>query len=207
MAIGEITDILEPRDRPIHGEHPVGHNQPEPGGGSFAELEFLLPVAASRAVTGRDVVEALCAGSGRGLRTAYLERVRNLVRIPPGWLRGFVDLVFEWQGRFWIADYKSNHLGPHWGDYAPAALERAMEEHHYHLQYHLYAVAVDRFLRLRVPGYRTGSHFGGVFYLFLRGMRPAAGTAAGVFAARPPEQVIRALDHLFANGPGTGGGR
>jgi exodeoxyribonuclease V beta subunit len=176
----------------------------EPGA-RFAELEFLLPVTASRAVTGREVAEALRAGPGSGLDPGYLERVRGLLRIPPGWLRGFVDLVFEWQGRFWIADYKSNHLGPRFGDYALPALERAMEEHHYHLQAHLYAVAVDRFLRLRVPGYRTGEHFGGVFYLFLRGMRPAPGAAPGVFACRPPEQVIRALDRLFEGGAGAGG--
>ncbi|HUT79399.1 MAG TPA: PD-(D/E)XK nuclease family protein, partial [Polyangia bacterium] len=125
--------------------------------------------------------------------------------IPAGWLRGFIDLVFEWQGRFYIVDYKSNRLGSRFSDYTRPALERAMEEHHYHLQYHLYAVAVDRFLRSRVPGYSHETGFGGVFYLFLRGMRP--GRDEGIFAARPSARTIAALDRLFAARAPEGGPR
>jgi exodeoxyribonuclease V beta subunit len=174
-------------------------------GSRTAELEFVLPVAGSRPVTGHEVAAALETAPGGGFGPSYLDRVRRLGTIPPGWLRGFVDLVFGWQGRFYLVDYKSNRLGSRFADYARPALERAMEEHHYHLQYHLYAVAVDRFLRSRVPGYSHDDGFGGVFYLFLRGMGP--GRTEGLFAARPPAPVIAALDRLFGARVPEGGPR
>ncbi len=169
-----------------------------------AELEFVLPVAGTRPVSGREVAAALEAAPG-GLRPAYLDRIRGLGAIPPGWLRGFVDLVFEWRGRFHIVDWKSNRLGPRWSDYSRPKLERAMEEHHYHLQQHLYAVAVNRLLRSRVPGYTYEERFGGAFHLFLRGMRP--GRSEGIFATRPAAATVAALDRLFAGIGPEGGDR
>jgi exodeoxyribonuclease V beta subunit len=78
-----------------------------------------------------------------------------------------------------------------------------MTEHSYHLQYLLYAVAVDRYLRHRVPGYRHDTHFGGVLYLFVRGVRPgwvnADGTPTGVFHHRPAAATLARLDTLFAH--------
>jgi exodeoxyribonuclease V beta subunit len=118
-----------------------------------------------------------------------------------GYLKGFIDLVFEHDGRYYVVDWKSNHLGYAPGDYAPAALQAAMLEHGYHLQYLLYALAVDRPLRHRVPGYRHATHFGGVHYLFVRGVRPdwinADGTPAGVFHDRPTTATLARLDALF----------
>ncbi len=78
--------------------------------------------------------------------------------------------MFEWQGRWYLLDYKSNHLGMSPADYSRPALERAMAEHRYDLQYQLYSLALHRLLTLRLPGYDFEQHFGGVFYLFLRGM-------------------------------------
>ena len=76
-----------------------------------------------------------------------------------------------------------------------------MAEHGYHLQYLLYAVALDRYLQRRIPGYRYETHFGGVLYLFVRGVRPAwrnsYGTAAGVYAHVPQHEAILQLNALF----------
>ncbi|WP_281704382.1 exodeoxyribonuclease V subunit beta, partial [Aeromonas taiwanensis] len=83
-----------------------------------------------------------------------------------GMLKGFIDLVFEWQGRWYLLDYKSNHLGMSPADYSRPALEQAMVEHRYDLQYQLYSLALHRLLALRLPGYDFDQHFGGVFYLF-----------------------------------------
>ena len=78
-----------------------------------------------------------------------------------------------------------------------------MTDHGYHLQYLLYSLAVDRYLRHRVPGYRHDTHFGGVLYLFVRGVRSdwinADGTPAGVFHHRPSAATLARLDALFGS--------
>jgi exodeoxyribonuclease V beta subunit len=90
-----------------------------------------------------------------------------------GMMNGFVDLFFEHNGKYYILDWKSNFLGDQDENYAPENLVQAMNESNYHLQYLLYAVAVDKFLRSRLGNdYNFEAHFGGVVYVFLRGVRP-----------------------------------
>jgi exodeoxyribonuclease V beta subunit len=116
-----------------------------------------------------------------------------------GMLSGFIDLVFEYRGRYYVADYKSNHLGEEPADYAPERLRASIVEHRYDLQYAIYTVALARLLRARLgESYDYDAHVGGVYYLYLRGMRAAAGPAHGVFHARPPRALIETLDALFA---------
>ena len=74
----------------------------------------------------------------------------------------------------------------------------------YVLQYLIYTVALHRYLRLRVLDYDYERHFGGVFYLFLRGMNPAAGPECGIFRDRPTLALVMALDELMATGLITG---
>uniref|UniRef100_UPI003D0F9712 PD-(D/E)XK nuclease family protein n=1 Tax=Amphritea sp. TaxID=1872502 RepID=UPI003D0F9712 len=116
-----------------------------------------------------------------------------------GMLKGFIDLVFEYQGRYYILDYKSNHLGNQPELYSGTALDNAMIEHRYDLQYQLYTLALHRLLRSRLPDYRYEDHFGGVFYLFLRGMR-AGSPDSGVFHCRPSTELVEQLDRLFREG-------
>jgi exodeoxyribonuclease V beta subunit len=117
-----------------------------------------------------------------------------------GYLKGFVDLVFEHGGRYWVLDWKSNHLGDRPEDYAPAHLEAAMQTHGYHLQHLIYSLALHRHLGRSLPGYAYEAHFGGVLYLFVRGVRPhwiVGGQPAGVFHHRAPVSTITALDALL----------
>jgi exodeoxyribonuclease V beta subunit len=120
----------------------------------------------------------------------------------PGWeglLTGFIDLVFEHDGRYFVLDYKSNHLGDAIEDYDRATMHRAMAEHRYDLQYLLYLVALQRLLRQRLGtrfDYRR--HVGGVYYLFLRGIDPERSPRFGVFHDRPPALLIDALDAALA---------
>ena len=118
---------------------------------------------------------------------------------PPidGYLRGFVDLVVEHQGRWYIIDYKSNWLGPDSASYVPAALRRATFAGGYPLQYLVYLVALHRHLGARLPDYDYERHMGGVFYLYLRGIDPAAGMSRGVYFDRPSRACIQALDDCF----------
>jgi exodeoxyribonuclease V beta subunit len=118
-----------------------------------------------------------------------------------GYLKGFIDLVFEHQGRFFILDWKSNHLGYQAADYAADQLAAAMAEHGYHLQYLIYTVALDRYLRLRLENYDFETHFGGVLYLFVRGVRAAwadvNGTTPGVYFHRPSGAAVARLNQAF----------
>ena len=122
-----------------------------------------------------------------------------------GLLTGIVDLVFEHDGKFYLADYKSNFLGARLEDYRPTALARAMLERRYDLQALLYSVALQRYLRQRLADYSHARHFGGYYYLFLRAMRPASGPRFGVHFERPSMARLDALDELFAFTPGGGG--
>ncbi len=118
-----------------------------------------------------------------------------------GMLTGSIDLVARTDGgqRFWVADYKTNQLGPDSG-YTRAEMAEAMAHHHYPLQAALYLVALHRLLRWRLAGYRPEVHLGGAAYLFLRGMDPSrpADAARGVFWWQPPAAAIEALDRLLA---------
>ncbi len=115
-------------------------------------------------------------------------------RLRRGFMRGFIDLVFEHENRFYLVDYKSNWLGPTLDDYRPDKLAAAMTAGGYHLQYLIYTVALHRYLRWRLPGYDYQRCFGGVRYLFLRGMRPERGMDSGVFAERPQWELVETLD-------------
>ena len=118
-----------------------------------------------------------------------------------GYLKGFIDLVFECDGRFWIVDWKSNHLGERREDYAGPGLVAAMDHHLYVLQALIYTLALHRYLRLRLAGYDYERDVGGALYLFLRGVRPDwrdGAHGAGVHLVRPPLALITALDALLA---------
>ena len=114
-----------------------------------------------------------------------------------GFLRGFVDLVVEHAGRWHVVDYKSNWLGPTPEDYAPHAVNEAMAKGGYALQSLIYLVALHRYLAIRLPGYEYERHVGGSFYLFVRGIDPAAGMDRGVYFDRPSAACLHALDACF----------
>ncbi|HBR0880518.1 TPA: exodeoxyribonuclease V subunit beta [Klebsiella pneumoniae] len=114
-----------------------------------------------------------------------------------GMLKGFIDLVFRHEGRYYLLDYKSNWLGEDREAYTRPAMEQAMRAHRYDLQYQLYSLALHRYLHHRLADYDYDRHFGGVIYLFLRGMDGQEG-GQGIFTTRPVRPLIDGLDQLFA---------
>ncbi|RKR46083.1 exodeoxyribonuclease V subunit beta [Paraburkholderia sp. BL17N1] len=141
------------------------------------------------------------------LRELLIEHGYPDVALEPGVLRGFVkgfiDMIVEYDGRFWIVDWKSNHLGDTAADYAAAPLEAAMASHAYHLQALLYTVALHRYLRTRVRDYSYDTHIGGYLYLFVRGVRPHwrdADGPAGVHMRRPAFELVALLDAAMIGG-------
>ena len=121
---------------------------------------------------------------------------------PPihGFLRGFIDLVVEHAGRWYVVDYKSNWLGPTPDDYASKTLNETMRAGGYTLQSLIYLVALHRYLATRLPGYAYERHIGGAFYLFVRGIDPAARMDRGVHFDRPAAACLHALDDCFGGG-------
>jgi exodeoxyribonuclease V beta subunit len=117
-------------------------------------------------------------------------------------MKGFIDLVFKAHGRFYVLDYKSNWLGEELSDYASEQLAQAMADSDYTLQYLIYTVALHRYLRCRIPDYDYDTHFGGVFYLFLRGIDPKSGQDTGIYRDRLSKELIESLDIYFASGIG-----
>ena len=115
-----------------------------------------------------------------------------------GLITGVIDLIFVYEGKYYLADYKSNHLGNSLDDYAPETLTQAIIDRRYDLQYLIYSIALHRYLAKRIPDYRFDIHFGGVYYLFARAMRPASGARYGTFFVLPDYQHICALDKLLS---------
>ena len=113
-----------------------------------------------------------------------------------GFLKGFIDLVFRFEGRFYLVDWKSNWLGNRLEDYSPDAMKDEMRRQHYFVQYHLYTVALHKYLALRLPSYDYEQHFGGVIYLFLRGIDPAQ-PERGAFRDRPARRAVEQLSALL----------
>ncbi|MFN2332381.1 MAG: exodeoxyribonuclease V subunit beta [Halomonas sp.] len=111
-----------------------------------------------------------------------------------GMLKGFIDLVFEFEGRYYVADWKSNHLGPDDSAYSMDAMRQAVAAKRYDLQYSLYLLALHRLLKSRLPDYDYDRHIGGSLTVFLRGSNAES---RGVYAERPPRELIEAMDSLF----------
>ena len=112
-----------------------------------------------------------------------------------GMVRGSIDLVFRHNGKYYLVDYKSNFLGSTLADYNHEALNQEMLHSHYDWQYLIYTLALHRYLQSVVPHYDYARDFGGVFYLFLRGMNGEP--QSGVFYDRPSVELITELDGVF----------
>ncbi len=113
-------------------------------------------------------------------------------KVMQGFLTGYVDLFFEYRGRFYIVDYKTNYLGDLVCDYSAENLVRAMAVHNYGLQYWIYTLVLDRHLKNVLPGYSYDRHFGGVMYLFVRAMVPSV-AGSGVYFTLPDKGILDQL--------------
>ncbi len=151
------------------------------------ELEFLFPV--KKPLTSE-------------IFNQYLQEYRGTKHSPQldfytlqGMMKGFIDLIFMHNGKFYIVDYKTNHLGNHSKDYDDTNLNTAMLDNYYDVQYLIYSVALTRYLKFRMPNYNYDEHFGGVFYLFVRGMTDIG--SDGIYFRKPTEKQIEQLDQLM----------
>ena len=160
-------------------------------GSWICELEFFFPL---QFITS-DLMSACLRKWGALYDAVDLNKVCASLKFKPvrGMVRGFMDMVFEHSGKYYLVDWKSNHLGYRVEDYGRESLKTAMESNLYPLQYLLYTVALNRHLSLRVRNYDYPTHFGGVLYVFLRGVSPERGEAFGYFRDVPPAQMVDEL--------------
>lgn len=147
------------------------------------EVGFVYPLDASLP----DLVAALSASAYARAPGAWPPRPRL-----QGFMHGFIDLVVRVDGRYYVIDYKSNFVGPRREDYAAEGLRDYVRQHDYDLQYLIYCVAMLRWLRLRMgAAFDFDRHFGGVRYLFLRGLDSEG---HGIHIDTPPQDLLAALD-------------
>lgn len=179
---------------PLDAEKPVSDTlltlASVPAQQRMAELAFYLPIDAPLQATALDSLAKRHDPLSANCPPLLFQQVQ-------GMLKGFIDLVFCWQGRYYLLDYKSNWLGETASAYTQSAMQAAMMAHRYDLQYQLYTLALHRYLRHRVPGYDYDRHVGGAIYLFLRGVDPALPTN-GIFTQRLPRAFVDQLDRLFS---------
>lgn len=173
-----------------------------------AEMEFMF---AADNVQISEVDKALHAAILPGMARPALQQNRL-----NGMVKGFIDLLFCYDGQYFIMDYKSNYLGRSWKSYTRSEMNNAVAEHRYDLQYILYTLALHRLLKSRLGNrYDYGRDVGGVIYLFMRGINMESintdkvtfegvnsevmsQDSHGVYFDKPPHDLIDMLDSCFS---------
>ncbi len=156
------------------------------------EMEFYFPLKDISPAKLMPLFSSVLHTEGRQQRKLHFPQVQ-------GFLKGFIDLVFEYRGRYYLADWKSNDLGNRYEHYRPELLKQEMMKSFYDMQYLIYTIALHQYLKKRLPGYSYQEHFGGVYYFFLRGVQHAAGKENGIYYDRPEEKLILELGTTFLN--------
>ena len=131
----------------------------------------------------------------RGMHVSIASVKRKL----QGMMQGFIDLIFEVDGKYYVSDYKSTHLGYGFDNYTQEAMLQDIQSHHYDLQYLIYTWVLHNLLAQRIVDYDPQIHLGGVYYFYLRGMSPQAQPHNGVYYREITDQDITALHETFAS--------
>jgi exodeoxyribonuclease V beta subunit len=162
------------------------------------EMEFFMPLRKVQLEAFNRLINRFSANSYRETHRDIPQRSSRDYQFEQlnGMIKGFIDLMFEYGGKYYVADYKSNHLGYIHEDYHLAAMEEAMSEHDYHLQAILYTLALHRWLKHKLANYSYEQHIGGAYYLFIRGMSDEA-PDMGIYRYKAQKELIESLDLLF----------
>jgi exodeoxyribonuclease V beta subunit len=166
------------------------------------EMEFYFPL---QPVLPRDLAKLFAKHRGVHMETDFAERLQNLTFTPAGgYMRGYIDMVFNHRGRFYLVDWKSNYLGSQIEDYHPESLAKTMTDDYYFLQYHIYTLALHQHLQVCDPKYSYEKKFGGVFYVFLRGVNRHDDVPYGIFHDLPGQDFIFDLGNALIPGFSSG---
>lgn len=160
----------------------------------LAEMEFNFSLNDKPGLNTSTIAEVLEKHwHGDETKALFLREIKNRSKnIPRGFMTGSMDLVFRHRGRYYILDWKSNRRGGKSEDFNHEGMRQEMVDHGYFFQYLLYTVAVHHYLKGFMEGYDYEIHFGGVFYIFLRGV-DGLGPGRGVFFDKPSLALINEL--------------
>jgi exodeoxyribonuclease V beta subunit len=163
-------------------------------GARLAELQFHFPMGR---ITPQKLADIVSRHPGNW-NNDFAEKLMSLPFMPlQGFMQGYIDLTFSVDGRFYLLDWKSNSLGVCPEDYREDKIRESMEASLYNLQYLIYTVAVHKFLRNKLgDAYDYRRDFGGVFYLYIRGVDPG-NPGYGIFYDLPSPELVEDLEGLF----------
>ncbi|MCJ8321728.1 MAG: UvrD-helicase domain-containing protein, partial [Colwellia sp.] len=164
---------------------------------TLRESEFYFPMAsASSLQLSNMLTKHRRSGSlsTNGIQNVCLPSYQSL----KGMMHGFIDLIFEHQGKFFVCDYKSSHLGDQFDQYNEVNLKENIEKNHYDLQYLIYCLALHRHLKHSLEDYDPQIHFGGIYYFYLRGMTDELShQGRGVYYRKITVEELEQLDAIF----------
>nr|WP_150467094.1 UvrD-helicase domain-containing protein [Francisella sp. SYW-9] len=161
-----------------------------PNSKTLKEAEFYFPIANEKLYK-NNIIKILEEYRNSSIMVDELGNYKIF-----GMLHGFIDLIFEYDGKFYVADYKSNYLGDKLEDYNQQAMQEKNQSSFYDLQYLIYSVALNKYLKQNIPNYNFEKHFGGVYYFYLRGMK----NGYGIYQASPSFEIISKLSNLLNGG-------
>lgn len=163
-----------------------------PNDSKIAEMEFYYPISD---FDGGNLQNIFQRFNGASRFAGFSEKLADITPSTlNGFLKGFIDLVFEFQGRYYLLDWKSNFLGNTVDSYHQDRLGLIMQKEMYILQYHIYTIALHRYFASRLPEYSYKDNFGGIFYIFLRGVSKQRGPECGIFYDLPHHDLVAALN-------------
>jgi exodeoxyribonuclease V beta subunit len=159
------------------------------------EVEFYFPL---KPISSRNLSKLFEIHGRAEMLSDFPAHLEKLAFMPSqGFMKGYIDMVFEHHKRFYLVDWKSNYLGSRYEDYHQSALQQTMRTEYYFLQYHLYTLALHQHLQLQKPDYCYENHFGGIFYIFIRGVHHARGPDYGIFYDMPAFNLIDNLGNAL----------
>lgn len=159
----------------------------------ISEMEFYFPI---RQLDVKALKAFLKKQEESEIAQALLQTLNKLdFHQIEGYMKGFIDLVFEWKGKYYLLDWKTNQLGSEVEDYEPERLKEYVQEHNFVLQYIIYTLALHKMLKSRLPNYQFQSHFGGVFYCFLRGITALEEENFGIYY-NPMNEAANLIEQL-----------
>lgn len=166
---------------------------------TLRETEFYYPM---RSASSSELTKLLTEHRNNNISSNIARK--HQVHLPSyqqlkGMMHGFIDLIFQADGKYYVCDYKSSHLGDQYSDYNDLAMRHNIEKNHYDLQYLIYALALHRHLKYALADYDPEQHFGGIYYLYLRGMSSQTDQQdCGVYYRQITLAELAQLDSIFA---------
>jgi exodeoxyribonuclease V beta subunit len=157
------------------------------------ETEFYFPL---KRITQSQINDLFLGSQTNDLFLGHQNEPRFEFSPVRGFMKGFMDCIFDYENKYYLVDWKSNYLGESLQDYCRSALQTVMMHEGYNLQYHIYLTALNAFFSLRDKQYSYEKKFGGVIYVFLRGISPE-NIENGIFFHKPEKNMILRLSEML----------